>query len=717
MSETPERATKPRFQTALTIIREILFVLCLTALGIILGLFITYRFVTPNIDSLSHFQWKLPSILYDKTGTVELYRLYDEENRIVVGHNDISDFVRLATIASEDANFYSHKGIDPLSILRALRANLASGRITQGGSTITQQLARALFLSPERTLDRKIREALLAIKIDHTLSKDDILDLYLNTVPYGANAYGIEAASKLFFEKPAHDLSLDESALLAALPNAPTYFSPYKNNLAELKERQKNILLRMYTLGLISRSDYTEASRIDTILHISKRNDRIIAPHFVFAVLDELKSRYSNEDLQTKGLHIITTIDLDLQKAAEQVVHDGAAKNVARGASNAALVSIDATNGNILAMVGSKDYFDESIDGNVNVTMEKRQPGSAFKPFAYATAFTKGFQPETPIYDRSINFGPDGSGHDYIPRNYDGKFHGLLTMRQALAMSLNVPAVQTLALAGITDTIDLATRLGITTLTDPKRYGLSLVLGGAEVRPLDMANAFSVFGQEGRNHPTSGILQVLDRDGSDTHFHTAFTPQQVLDPEVARKINSILSDNTARTPIFGPNSPLAFPAGITVAAKTGTTQNFRDAWTVGYTPLIAVAVWAGNNDNTPMHAGADGIFVAAPLFRAFMDIALTHYPKTGFTAYQEEPSQKNNTFLTTSPRTIYIENKSGREIPENKAKKMKKGRYKTIQVSDGGSLPLDSFLPSLPEGGSEATISMNDVRKFYEQGQ
>lgn len=691
-----------------TILFEVFFIVALIVSGISLGCLGVYFYGIPSIDHIRNYPFKLPSILYDQTGTQELYRLYSEENRTLIAHDAIPDTLRLATIASEDAQFYEHKGIDPLSILRAMKANIESGHIEQGGSTITQQLARALFLTNEQTLGRKIREALLAIKIDRSLSKEEILDLYLNTIPYGANTYGVEAASQMFFHKHANELTLDESALLASLPNAPTYFSPYKEHTQELKERQRDTLKKMYALGSISQEDFTRAANTETLLHISPRKDTIIAPHFVFTVLDELKQRYSEDELRTKGLRIITTLDLDLQKKAEQAVREGAAKNISRGASNAALVALDAKNGNILAMVGSKDYYDTSIDGAVNVTIEKRQPGSAFKPFAYATAFSKGFEPETPIYDTPINFGPDGSGHDYIPRNYDGKFHGRLTMRQALAMSLNVPAVQTLALAGIKDTIKLATDMGITTLTDPKRYGLSLVLGGAEVRPLDMANAFSVFGQEGFAHTTTGISSIIDRDGKKLpSIHEQQPPKQVLDAEVARKINAILSDNTARTPIFGAHSPLAFPSGITVAAKTGTTQNFRDAWTVGYTPSIAVAVWAGNNDNRPMNPGADGIFVAAPIWRAFIDQALKQFPETGFIAYQ---SKTPHTTLPpySSRKTIYIEKKTGREIPESKAKKMKKGRYDSYLVGDAPG----SDAVTLPEN---PPTTLSDIQNIYQK--
>ncbi len=690
-----------------SLIRETMFFSVLLLLGTVAGLTAVYQYTIPDISGIRDYPFHLPTILYDRTGEQELYRLYGEENRVVIDHDAIPESIRLATIASEDAGFYSHHGVDPLSILRAVWANLRSGQIEQGGSTITQQLARALFLNNEQTFKRKIIEAILAIKIDRTLSKEEILDLYLNTIPYGSNTYGVEAASDMFFQKHAKDLTLDESALLAALPNAPTYFSPYKSHESELQIRQEDILEKMYVLGFIDRAEHNLAQNAKTILRITPRKETIIAPHFVFTVIDELKKTYSEEELRTKGFRVITTINLDLQTAAEKAVRDGAAKNIARGASNAALVALDAKNGDILAMVGSKDYYDQSIDGNVNVTIEKRQPGSAFKPFAYATAFTKGFQPETPLYDRPVNFGPDGSGKDYIPQNYDGKFHGLLTMRQALSMSLNVPAVQTLALAGVENTIKLATDMGITTLTDPKRYGLSLVLGGAEVRPLDMANAFSVFGQEGRTHDTRGITKIIDRNNKEVPLPIPKESKQVLDPEVARKINSILSDNNARTPIFGPNSPLAFPAGVTVAGKTGTTQNFRDAWTVGYTPSIAVAVWAGNNDNRPMNPGADGIYVAAPIWRDFMNQALKRFPETGFTAYKPAPSKQARTLLPE--KTIYIDKKTGREIPENKAKKMKKGRVEKIGTDNTKTFDAPFIESDL--------LTFNDIQSFYQENQ
>ena len=677
---------------------EITWIVSLSISGVFFGILAIYFFGTQSIKNITNLPLKQTTIFYDRTGTHELYRLYGEENRIVIRHDDIPDSIRFATIASEDANFYTHQGIDILAILRALVIDIKSKEIKQGGSTITQQLARSLYLTRERTVQRKIREMFLAVKIDNHLSKDEIIDLYLNTVPYGSNAYGIETASQTFFGKDAHDLTLEESAFLAALPNAPTYFSPYKDHTKELIERQRNILMKMYELKSINKQELDTALTVDMTTKVVPLKRPIIAPHFVFYVIDQLKTMYSKEKLQIAGLKIYTTLDFDLQTTAESAIQNGVKRNLARGATNAGLVALDSKTGEVLAMVGSKDYFDVSIDGSVNITISARQPGSAFKPFAYATAFGKGFQPESPIIDRPINFGPDGSGRPYIPRNYDGKFHGLLTMRQALAMSLNVPAVQTLALAGITDTINLTMRLGITTLTDPKRYGLALVLGGAEVKPIDMASAFSVFSQDGIRHTIKPVLKIIDRYGEES-IQTENNPDgtRVLDADIAQKINSILSDNVARTPIFGAHSPLAFPLGTVVAAKTGTTQNFRDAWTVGYTPSIAVAVWAGNNDNHPMYDGADGVFVAAPIWREFMNTALVRFPQTGFTAYTPRisPPQKN-TFLGTST-VIYFDKKTGREISPEKAKKIKASRVEkrivgndTVQEISLKNIPVQS---------------------------
>jgi len=379
---------------------EITWIVSLSISGVFFGILAIYFFGTQSIKNITNLPLKQTTIFYDRTGTHELYRLYGEENRIVIRHDDIPDSIRFATIASEDANFYTHQGIDILAILRALVIDIKSKEIKQGGSTITQQLARSLYLTRERTVQRKIREMFLAVKIDNHLSKDEIIDLYLNTVPYGSNAYGIETASQTFFGKDAHDLTLEESAFLAALPNAPTYFSPYKDHTKELIERQRNILMKMYELKSINKQELDTALTVDMTTKVVPLKRPIIAPHFVFYVIDQLKTMYSKEKLQIAGLKIYTTLDFDLQTTAESAIQNGVKRNLARGATNAGLVALDSKTGEVLAMVGSKDYFDVSIDGSVNITISARQPGSAFKPFAYATAFGKGFQPESPIIDR-----------------------------------------------------------------------------------------------------------------------------------------------------------------------------------------------------------------------------------------------------------------------------------------------------------------------------
>ncbi|MDP1620208.1 MAG: penicillin-binding transpeptidase domain-containing protein, partial [bacterium] len=396
-------------------------------------------------------------------------------------------------------------------------------------------------------------------------------------------------------------------------------------------------------------------------------SDAIDAPHFVFYVREELEKKFGSEKIEEGGLRIYTTLDYEKQKSAERIITESTANLKKYGASNAALVSLDPKNGQILAMVGSRDYFDDSIDGQVNVATRPRQPGSSFKPFAYAAAFEKGFQPETKILDIQTDFGADGSGKHYVPRNYDGKFHGVVTMRQALAMSLNVPAVKTLSLAGVQATIDLAHRLGITTLNDTSRYGLSLVLGGGEVKLLDETAGYAVFANDGKKNPPVSILKITDSHGKTIHTATAEnTP--VLDPQIARKIDSILSDNAARIPIFGPNNKLSIPGKI-VAAKTGTTSEFKDAWTVGYTPHLVTGVWVGNNNSRPMRAGADGSYVAAPIWNKFMSQALDDYPTEPFIAY-EKVEDKNKIQNDIAEKITYFKKSSGKKISAKKAGRM-----------------------------------------------
>ncbi|HEX8974287.1 MAG TPA: PBP1A family penicillin-binding protein [Patescibacteria group bacterium] len=653
-------------------LKQIIFGFADAALALVMlvlaGFAWLYYSATPAASQLVDRKIAQTTIFYDRTGQHELYELHGEENRKILTHDQIPDTMRVATIATEDANFYHHIGIDPLSIARAIKVNLASNDIRQGGSTITQQLARNAFLTRDRTLKRKVLEAVFAIKIERHYSKDEILDQYLNEVPYGANAYGVEAAAETFFGKQASDLTLDEAAFLAALPKAPSYYSPYGSNSDALEARQKYILDRIGQLQLAPHDDVQQALATDTLSKVKPISQPIVAPHFVFYVLDQLERKYGKDLVETGGLRIYTTLDLNMQKIGEDAVSNGVRRGLAYGASNAGLVAMNPQNGDILAMVGSRNYYDKAIDGQVNVTISPRQPGSSFKPFAYAQAFVEGYQPETMILDARTDFGPGGpGGRDYIPRNYDGRFHGLLPMRSTLAQSLNIPAVKVLYLAGIDDVINLAHRMGITTLNDRKRYGLSLVLGGGEVKLLDMANAYSVFANEGMRTPVQYAVKILDSKGNLVQQDN-LASQRVLDVQIARKINSILSDNKARTSIFGAHSPLILD-GKTVAAKTGTTSEFRDAWTMGYTPSLTVGVWAGNNDNRRMREGADGVFVAAPIWHDFMTRALTNQPNETFVAYDKAPVQTVSSSPQMRQVITYYNNKTGKKISEEKAKK------------------------------------------------
>ncbi|NTV41235.1 MAG: penicillin-binding protein [Candidatus Moranbacteria bacterium] len=640
----------------------------ITAAAVVVFLAWLYYSATPAADQLVKRKIAQTSTIYDKSGEHILYTLYGEENRKIISHGEIPDIVRNATIAAEDSNFYHHIGIDPLAMARALRVNISNNGIRQGASTITQQLARSAFLTREQTIQRKILEVVFALKIEKNYTKDQILDQYLNEVPYGANAYGVEVASQTYFGKPAKDLTLDEAAFLAALPKAPSFYSPYGVHRNELKLRQADILSHMIQLNLVSYRDAKKSMEIDTLAKIKPLSKAIAAPHFVFYVLGQLEEKYGTDLLQTGGLSIFTSLDWNMQKEAEKSVAVGAQKNNVRGASNAALIAIDPKNGDVLAMVGSKDYFDSSIDGQVNVTTSLRQPGSSFKPFAYAHAFEIGYQPETRILDAKTNFGPDGSGKDYVPGNYDGKFHGLLTMRETLAQSLNVPAVKTLYLASVDGTIELAHRMGITTLNERNRYGLSLVLGGGEVRLLDMASAFGVFATDGIRNPIRPVVKIVGKFGT-VIYQAGIDSRQALDQQVARKINSILSDNKARTPIFGSRSALMLDDGRAVAAKTGTTQEFRDAWTIGYTPSLVVGVWAGNNDNSPMKSGSDGVFVAAPIWKDYMQRILGSTPKENFIAYDPQSGGVVDQAQEMLAVITYYNEKSGKKISAEKASK------------------------------------------------
>lgn len=585
----------------------------------------------PAFDTFSERLVSKSTKIYDRTGKILLYDIYQDVKRQVVPFADISRHLKNATVAIEDSEFYQHRGVKPVAILRAFLVNLGSASIKQGGSTITQQLVKNSLLTQERRWSRKIKELVLALKLEHQMSKDEILGHYLNEIPYGGNLYGAKEAAAAYFGKDTKDLTLAEASYLAAMPKAPSFYSPYGNNRQKLEERKDLVLGRMAEIGFITPEEQA-AAESETVSFLPFENRGIKAPHFVIWIRDYLEKKYGEAALYSRGLRVITTLDWPLEERAEAIVKQYAEENSKQfNAKNASLVAIDPKTGQVLAMVGSKDYFDVAGEGNFNVALAHRQPGSAFKPFAYAEAFKKGYTPETMLFDLETQFDTaceDGTGRCYKPTNYDNKFRGPVSLRQALAQSINIPSIKTLYLAGLADTLKLAKAMGIESLGNVNQYGLTLVLGGGEVSLLDLVSAYGVFANEGARNPYTGILRV-ENDASETLEEFVLQPRQVLDANVARLISDILSDNEARTPTFGADSPLHF-SGRQVAAKTGTSNDYKDAWIIGYTPNFVAGAWAGNNDNTPMEKRVAG-FIVAPLWRAFMNETLKNLPAASFT--------------------------------------------------------------------------------------
>lgn len=574
--------------------------------GLVLVWFFTKDLPSPK--QLTSRSLSQTTKIYDRNDVL-LFNVYTDENRTVVPLSEIPSNLKNATIAIEDKDFYKHKGFDIYGIIRALASNVLH-REVQGGSTITQQLVKSVFLTPERTVDRKIKELYLAFRVEMAFGKDKILEMYLNQVPYGGTAFGVEAAAEQYFGKNVKDLTLSEAALLAGLPQAPSYYSPFGQDQSRAKARQKQVLSRMVADGYITRD---EAEKADAEpLNYKSSITNIRAPHFVMYVKEYLAQKYGEEYATQAGLKVKTTLDVDLQEKAQKIVTDNIDKlkpyNVGNGA---ALVTKPGT-GEILAMVGSRDFFDIAHDGNVNVTTALRQPGSSIKPINYATALEhKLITPATIIMDIPTVFGGVPA---YKPVNYDGRFHGPVPVRYALANSYNIPAVKVLALNGVSEMIKQATAMGITSFTDESRYGLSLTLGGGEVKMTDMATAFGVFANTGVKEDLNPILKIEDANGKVIEEAKPKLEKRVLSPQTSFLISSILSDNGARTAAFGPASQLVV-RGKTVAVKTGTTDDKRDNWTIGYTPTYLVATWVGNNDNKPMNpAITSGVTGAAPIW-------------------------------------------------------------------------------------------------------
>lgn len=611
--------------------------------------FVLLWFVTlslPDLDTFDKRKVSESTKIYDRTGEVVLYDIHENIQRTIITTDEISVHAKNAIVAIEDDEFYQHHGVDIRATIRAVLYTIL-GKFgikdtgTQGGSTITQQVIKNTLLTSDRNISRKIKEWFLATRLEQKLTKDEILTQYLNVAPYGGTMYGIEEASRSFFGIPASDLSVAQSAYLAALPNAPTFYSPYGQNRDKLEDRKNLVLSKMLELGFIDHTTYTQAKEEQVVFKPQKENSAK-ALHFVQYVHSYLEQKYGRDIIENGGLRVITTLDYDIQQVAEETVFTNAQKNEADwNAHNQGAVVINPQTGEILTMVGSRDYFDEEHDGNFNVTLAKRQPGSAFKPFIYATAFEKGYTDETVVFDVPTQFSTTCSVDNmssengcYSPQNYDGKFLGPITFRNALAQSRNIPAVKALYLAGLEDSLRTAKNMGISTLDkNTDRYGLTLVLGGGEVSLLDMTSAYGVFATNGvRNDPVF-ILRIEDKDGNILE-ELEQKPRQVLGQNAASIINSILSDNQARTPLFGSNSFLYFGDSYDVAGKTGTTNNNKDAWLIGYSPNVVVGVWTGNNDNTPMKKGSS---ISGPTWRTIMETALQKYPRDSFLEPAPDP--------------------------------------------------------------------------------
>jgi len=596
----------------------------------------------PALNTFDPQKVAMSTKIYDREGKTVLYDLNRDMRRTVIPLDQVSPNLQKATLAIEDSGFYSHGGISPTGIARALLADITTMSFAQGGSTITQQVVKNTILTGRKSVVRKAQEWVLAIRFEARYTKNEILEFYFNVTPYGGTLYGAEAASRAFFGKSANDLTLAEAAYLAAIPQRPTYYSPYGNNREDLDVRKNIVLARMLKLGYINQQEH-DAARNEKVTFSRQQSNSIIAPHFVFFIEQELEEMYGPE-VGGLGYSVITTLDADLQSEADTIVNKYALANASRfNASNAALVAIDPKTGQILAMVGSRDYFDKEIDGNFNAAIANRQPGSSFKPFVYAAAIQKGYTRETAIFDLPTQFSTTCSPADtsnseppcYAPGNYDGKFRGPMTFTTAIAQSINIPAVKTLYLAGIPNVLALGKAMGLTTLGEPRDYGLSLALGAAEIRLLDLVGAYAGFANEGMVNKPYGIMKVTDAEGK---VVDEFEPEatRAIDPEIAREISSMLSNNDARQPEYPPQNPFHFP-GYDVAAKTGTTNESRDAWTIGYTPSIAIGVWAGNNDNSPMVKEIAG-YIVAPMWNEVMRYALNKYPQEFFNAPPAIPS-------------------------------------------------------------------------------
>jgi 1A family penicillin-binding protein len=600
--------------------------------GLIMFFWFSRDLPTPGKLSASNFSQSTK--IFDRNDIL-LYDIYKDENRTYVTLDQIPKVLQEATIAIEDKNFYKNGGFSITGYLRAFRNAILNMRIAGGGSTLTQQLVKNTLLTSEQTITRKIKEFILAIQVDRKYTKNQILELYFNATPYGGATLGIEAAAERYFGKKSKDLNLTESVILAGLAQSPTYYSPYGQNPKAYIERSQEVLRRMREDGYITKKQEADTTKNLPKVEFIRQVHAIKAPHFSFYVKDLLIKQFGENVVEQKGLQVTTTLDYKLEEKAEEIVKEEVANAKSLKVGNGASVVLDPKNGEILAMVGSKDFFDQSTAGgqfNV-ITQSLRQPGSSIKPVTYATALEKGYTAATLIMDTPTTFPGGGNEKDYEPKNYDGKFHGPLQLRFALGSSINIPAVKLLALVGIKNMLETAYGMGISTLAptndNVNRFGLSLTLGGGEVKPLELAAAYTAFANQGFKSEPVAILKVTDSKGKVLFERKEVVKKRVLSPEVAFIISHMLLDNNARLITFGVNSYLNV-SGRTIAVKTGTTDDKRDNWTIGWTPNVLVATWVGNNDNSPMGDVASGVTGAAPIWRRIILEALKNKPSEDF---------------------------------------------------------------------------------------
>lgn len=595
------------------------FVLGFISLLVILLYFQFNSFVKnlPNPGQIKSLGFPATTKIYDRNGIL-LYEIYGSYNRTPISLSNIPTHVKQATILAEDKEFYIHNGISLRGMTRALLHNLTSDSL-EGGSTITQQLIRSTYLTPERTMIRKLKEIILSVWIEKLYSKDQILEMYLNQVPYGGTAWGIEAAAENYFNKKSTDLNLAEAAVLAGLPASPSKYSPF-NNPINYRNRQLMILKRMISSGYINQKEFDEAK--DSNLSFNEPRAPIAAPHFVMYVKELLNKYYGPRLTETGGLRVTTTLDLKLQENTQKILSEQINNLKGLLVTNGAALITNPQNGEILTMVGSADYFDKSNDGNVNVTQSLRQPGSSIKVVNYAAALQNGFTASSIINDSPITYSGAGQA-GYRPVNYDGRFHGPVTLRTALASSYNIPAVKVLNTIGVDKMIDTGKDMGIDTWENRDRFGLSLTLGGGEVTMTDMAEVYGTLANNGTRNNLIPLIKITDYNGRNLPLPILRKPYKAIPEAVAYILTSILSDNEARAPAFGRNSALNID-GKTIAVKTGTSDNKRDNWTIGYTKDFVTTVWVGNNDNKPMHPQlTSGVTGAAPIWRATMEMLLS----------------------------------------------------------------------------------------------